>query len=166
MRTQLVAVGTTYHSICKQRQVLIDALGTFAQFIHNFREKAIQDSMETRERQIKARQELDSYGSKLGQLEERKLKAYAKSVKTPGKHVDFSNPMEKELEVCRIRFHEAKAKYTQLSTQVIDKAGILQMKLAVDFSLQLQMLKKAYESYYNFNSGAMIDKGVPEEREE
>ena len=144
-------LGSAYQDVCKQRQTLLTTIETFIQFAVNFRTKIIQDSLDTKDRQVLARQELDSYGSKLGQLEERKLKAYAKAAKSgssSSKTADFSNPMEKELELTRIKFHEAKAKYTTLSTQVIDKAGMLRLKMAVDFALQRETLNNAYRAYY------------------
>lgn len=64
-RDHLVDLGITYHEICKKRQVLVLAIDTFLHFVKNFRTKAIQDSVDTKNRQIGARQELDSYGSKV-----------------------------------------------------------------------------------------------------
>lgn len=64
-RQHLVSLGISYHHVCKQRQSLLLSLDTFIQFISNFRTKAIQDSLDTKQRQIAARQELDSFGSKV-----------------------------------------------------------------------------------------------------
>ena len=59
-------------------------------------------------------------------MEERNLKSYAKSNhSSKNKKADFSTASEKELEKMRIIFNETKEKYKTLSTQLIDKAGIL-----------------------------------------
>jgi hypothetical protein len=75
-------------------------------------------------------------------MEERNLKNYAKSSRSKGP-ADFSTASEKELEKMRLLFHDVKERYKSLSTQLIDKAGILQLKLAVDFSQQLDLISEA-----------------------
>lgn len=75
-------------------------------------------------------------------MEERNLKSYAKSNHSSRKNADFSTASEKELEKMRLLFHDVKERYKTLSTQLIDKAGILQMKLAVDFAQQLHLLSE------------------------
>lgn len=139
-----MGLGMLYHQSTKQRQSSILALNTFLTFIINFRDKAIKDTLDTRDRQVIARQELDAFASRLGQMEERNLKNYSKSnrsgVKKDG---DFSTTSEIELEKMRLLFHDVKEKYKNLSTQLIDKAGILQMKLSVDFSQQLELVAES-----------------------
>lgn len=46
----------------------------YAEFLKTFQKKAIGDALETMKKQRTSRLELDAYGSKLGQLEEKKLK--------------------------------------------------------------------------------------------
>lgn len=59
-------------------------------------------------------------------MEERNLKNYAKSNHSSiKKNADFSTSSEKELEKMRGIFHDVKEKYKIISTQLIDKAGIL-----------------------------------------
>ena len=59
-------------------------------------------------------------------MEERNLKRYAKANHfSHTKNADFATASEKELEKIRLIFQEAKEKYKILSTQMIDKAGIL-----------------------------------------
>jgi hypothetical protein len=74
-------------------------------------------------------------------MEERNLKNYAKSSRKGA--TGFSTASEKELEKMRLLFHDVKERYKTLSTQLIDKAGILQLKLAVDFSQQLDLISDA-----------------------
>ena len=62
---KLLGVGIQYHELTKSRQANILALNTFLTFIINFREKAIQDTLDTRDRQIMSRQELDAFASRV-----------------------------------------------------------------------------------------------------
>lgn len=61
-------------SVCKERTLLIQAYDHYAAFLETFRKKAIADALATMKLQHTSRLELDAYGSKLGQLEEKKLK--------------------------------------------------------------------------------------------
>jgi hypothetical protein len=72
----LVYLAASYQSVCSERVPLIQSYETYLEFINTFRKKAIGDAIETMKKQHTARLELDSYGSKLGHLEERKLKYY------------------------------------------------------------------------------------------
>lgn len=62
---KLVGLGIQYHESTKCRQSSILALNTFLTFIINFREKAIKDTLDTRDRQVVARQELDAVASRV-----------------------------------------------------------------------------------------------------
>ncbi|KAJ3300433.1 hypothetical protein HK104_000491 [Borealophlyctis nickersoniae] len=135
----LVHLGINYHSECKERGPLITSLEAFLSFIKTFNNKAIGDLLDTIKRQSTARQELDSYGSKLGSLEEKKIKAMQKTPITSATE-DAVKYQEKELQQTRARFQTAKERYQTLSTQVIDKTGLLQMKREVDFASYLDKL--------------------------
>lgn len=74
IRDNLIYLASSYQSVCAERVPLIHAYETYLEFINTFRKKAIGDSIETLKKQHIARLELDSYGSKLGHLEEKKLK--------------------------------------------------------------------------------------------
>jgi hypothetical protein len=62
---KLVGVGIQYHELTKCRQASRQALNTFLTFIINFREKAIKDTLDTRDRQVMSRQELDCFASRV-----------------------------------------------------------------------------------------------------
>ncbi|KAI8908950.1 Arfaptin-like domain-containing protein [Gorgonomyces haynaldii] len=140
IRDNLIYLGTSYHAVCQERVQLIQAYETYLEFLTTFKTKAIGDSIETMKKQHTARLELDSYGSKLGQLEERKLKTFARSP------MSFSagdgTSLERELEATRTKFQDAKTRYQSLSTQLIDKAGLLEMKKMVDFGSHLQRVRE------------------------
>jgi hypothetical protein len=73
-------------------------------------------------------------------MEERNLKSLAKSSRSSKNGAETAS--EKELEKMRLLFQEVKERYKTLSTQLIDKAGILQLKFAVDFAQQLDLLSE------------------------
>ena len=123
----------------KERQPLLTSLEAFLSFIKTFNSKAIGDSLDTIKRQATARQELDSYGSKLGSLEEKRIKQITKTPTTAAGE-DAIKYQEKDLVQTRARFQSAKERYQNLSTQVIDKAGLLEMKRGVDFASYLEKL--------------------------
>ena len=50
--------------------------------------------------------------------------------------------LEKELGKQRAQFHESKTKYQQLSTSLIDKSGLLDMKKGVDFAAHLKKVRE------------------------
>ncbi|KAJ3042926.1 hypothetical protein HDV00_006233 [Rhizophlyctis rosea] len=142
----LVHLGVTYNNEGKERQPLLTSLEAFLAFIKTFNSKAIGDSLDTIKRQATARQELDSYGSKLGALEEKRLKNMAKTPTTAAGQ-DAVKYQEKDLVQTRERFQAAKDRYQNLSTQVIDKAGLLEMKRGVDFASYLDKLVEATDAY-------------------
>ena len=74
IRDDMLHLSTSYHTICTERSVLISAYEQYAQFLHTFQKKAVGDALDTMKKQHASRLELDAYGSKLGQLEEKKLK--------------------------------------------------------------------------------------------
>jgi hypothetical protein len=94
----MVYLANSYQDVCSDRQSLIQAYESYLEFITVFRKKAIGDSVETMKKQHIARLELDSYGSKLGNLEEKKLKTFAKTAPAE------STLVEKDLETTRSRF--------------------------------------------------------------
>lgn len=93
----MIYLADSYKGSVAERQPLIQAYEYYLEFLITFRKKAIEDSVETMKKQHLSRLELDSYGSKLGNLEEKKLKAFAKQ--PMGDAI-----VEKELETTRTRF--------------------------------------------------------------
>ena len=53
-----------------------------------------------------------------------------------------SAALEKELNGVRTKFQDAKNKYTSLSTSLIDKAGLLDLKKGVDFAAHIQKIRQ------------------------
>jgi hypothetical protein len=94
----MVYLANSYQDGCAERQGLIQAYESYLDFIIVFRKKAVGDSVETMKKQHIARLELDSYGSKLGNLEEKKLKTFARAAPVE------SSLVEKDLETTRSRF--------------------------------------------------------------
>jgi hypothetical protein len=70
----MLHLSSSYQDICKERELLMTAYEQYAEFLKTFQKKAIGDALETMKKQRTSRLELDAYGSKLGQLEEKKLK--------------------------------------------------------------------------------------------
>lgn len=159
IRKSMAELGQAYNESCQQRLPLVRAYEHYLEFLKTFREKAIGDSLETMKRQQQARVELDAYGSKLGQLEEKKLKAFAKSPGVFNATHDTNSPLEREVAVNRQRFTEAKNRYQSLSTQLIDKAGLLDMKKGVDFAAHLKKIVEIHEVY----TGKRTVEPIPDE---
>ena len=74
IRENMLNLSNSYTLICKERESLIMAYEHYALFLGTFKDKAIADALITMKRQYNARLELDAFGSKLGQMEEKKLK--------------------------------------------------------------------------------------------
>ncbi|KAJ3305429.1 hypothetical protein HDV03_001523 [Kappamyces sp. JEL0829] len=146
IRENMLYLSQSYHQVCAERSLLVSAYEQYAEFLKTFKKKAIGDALETMKKQHSARLELDAYGSKLGQLEEKKLKEGAS--------------LEKELTACRTRFQEAKNTYQNYSTSLIDKAGLLDLKKGVDFAAHIQKIRQVHDS---FNRGRVGSVDVPEE---
>ncbi|KAJ3184722.1 hypothetical protein HDU87_004126 [Geranomyces variabilis] len=148
----LIHLGVAYHQESKERIPVIGALDNYLAFLKVFKGKAIADSRDTIKLQKTARQEFDSYASRLGYLEEKNVRATsaASSSFNPLRSKsgeDAARYQEKELDQTRQRFQGAKAKYQQLSTQVIDKAGLLEMKRGVDFGAYVARVVEANDAY-------------------
>ncbi|KAJ3364577.1 hypothetical protein HDU91_002516 [Kappamyces sp. JEL0680] len=154
IRENMLYLSQSYHQVCAERSLLVSAYEQYAEFLKTFKKKAIGDALETMKKQHSARLELDAYGSKLGQLEEKKLKEGAS--------------LEKELTACRTRFQEAKNTYQNYSTSLIDKAGLLDLKKGVDFAAHIQKIRQGKASslmlvHDSFNRGRVGSVDVPEE---
>ncbi|KAL2918168.1 Glycerophosphocholine phosphodiesterase [Polyrhizophydium stewartii] len=147
IRKPMMQLSLSYKAITEERQPVIQSYEQYYEFLRTFREKAIGDALETMKKQQVSRLELDSYGSRLGQLEEKKLKAFAKSPGTFSLGGDSASATERELDTTRQRFQESKNRYQSLSTQMIDKAGLLHMKRDVDFSAHIRAVVAAHEWY-------------------
>jgi hypothetical protein len=55
--------------------------------------------------------------------------------------------MEKDLEATRLRFQAAKSSYQNFSTQLIDKAGLLEMKRTIDFGTHLGRIRQMHDAF-------------------
>jgi Arfaptin-like domain len=139
----MLYLSESYLSICHEREGLLKAFEQYIEFLATFREKAVGDALSTMKFQNSARLELDAYGTKLGQLEEKKLKTFARA---PGKSEGSS--LEKELKSTRLKFQDAKVKYQNLSTSLIDKSGLLDLKKGVDFAAHIQKIREGKSSSY------------------
>jgi hypothetical protein len=137
IRDNMLHLSQSYTQICSERSALILAYEQYAEFLRTFKDKAIADALVTMKKQHTARLELDAYGSKLGALEEKKLKTFAKAP-SPSE----AATLEKELGGVRAKFQDAKNKYQQLSTGLIDKAGLLDLKKGVDFAAHIQKIRE------------------------
>ncbi len=133
----MLYLSQSYSEVCRERALLIAAYEQYAEFLTTFKVKAIGDALQTMKKQHQSRLELDAYGSKLGQLEEKKLKTFARSP-SPSE----SATLEKDLTATRTKFQDAKSKYQNLSTSLIDKAGLLDMKKGVDFAAHIQRIRE------------------------
>ncbi|KAH6566138.1 hypothetical protein BASA50_006277 [Batrachochytrium salamandrivorans] len=143
IRKPMMQLSLSYKALVDERMPLVQSYEQYIKFLGTFREKAVGDALETMKKQQISRLELDSYGSRLGQLEEKKLKAFAKA---PGTFsLGESSSAEKELNTTRQRFQDAKNKYQAMSTQMIDKAGLLVMKRDVDFSAHIRKIVEAHD---------------------
>ncbi|KAI9093001.1 Arfaptin-like domain-containing protein [Phlyctochytrium arcticum] len=155
----LVHMGMAYHQEVKERVPVISSLDGYLNFIKIFKTKAIGDSRDTIKAQKTARLEFDSYASKLGHMEEKAVKAASKP-QSPTSFMtnaplgrngkpsdDTTRYLDKELDQTRQRFQQAKTRYQMLSTQVIDKAGLLEMKRGVDFGAHVQRVVTAFDAY-------------------
>lgn len=157
IRENMLYLSQSYFQVCAERNALILAYDQYAEFLRTFKDKAIADALVTMKKQHIARLELDAYGSKLGGLEEKKLKTFAR---TPSP--SEAAALEKELGGVRNKFQDAKTKYQQLSTGLIDKAGLLDMKKGVDFAAHIQRIREVHDS---FNRGKVGVLNVPEEQD-
>lgn len=70
----MLHLAQSYHDVVRERCALISAYDQYADFLNTFNKKAVGDVLDTMKKQHQSRLELDAYGSKLGQLEEKKLK--------------------------------------------------------------------------------------------
>ncbi|KAI8894448.1 Arfaptin-like domain-containing protein [Globomyces pollinis-pini] len=151
IRENMLYLSQSYGNVCSERTLLIQAYTQYAEFLETFRKKAIADALETMKKQHTSRLELDSYGSKLGQLEEKKLKTFAKSPSPSEQAV-----LEKELTGCRAKFQDAKSKYQAHSTALIDKAGLLDLKKGVDFQAHIQKIREVHDSFNRGRIGEVV----------
>ncbi|KAJ8329548.1 hypothetical protein BDV3_001357 [Batrachochytrium dendrobatidis] len=143
IRKPMMQLSLSYKAAVDERAPVLQSYEQYLEFLRTFKEKAIGDALETMKKQQLTRLELDSYGSRLGQLEEKKLKAFAKA---PGTFsLGESTSAEKELNSTRQRFHDAKNRYQSMSTQMIDKSGLLIMKRDVDFSAHIRRVVEVHD---------------------
>ncbi|KAJ3114275.1 hypothetical protein HDU96_002318 [Phlyctochytrium bullatum] len=139
-----IDIGKAYSEGVKNRQQLIQAVEGFGEFVRTFRGKAIQDSIDTMKRQETSRIEFDSFAAKLESLQR------ASSIppttllgkELPPQDTSSMTPAERELEHARVQFVQARQRYQNLSTAIIDKAVLLEMKRDVDYRAQLERLAK------------------------
>ncbi|KAI8840660.1 Arfaptin-like domain-containing protein [Chytriomyces cf. hyalinus JEL632] len=133
-----IDIGKTFSENVKQRSAQLNTMEQFGEFIQTFKNKAIQDSMDTSKRQETSRIEFDAFAHKLSLLQ-RSVSLSGSTVL--GKDLPPSldlTPVEKEFEHAKGQFITSKAKYQNLSTAMIDKAVLLEMKRDVDYRLHLE----------------------------
>ncbi|KAJ3204829.1 hypothetical protein HDU83_006157 [Entophlyctis luteolus] len=136
--TMSVDIGKTFSENVKLRAAQLSATESLFEFVRTFKDKAIADSIETIRKQELARLEFDAFAHKLMLL--RRTVSLSGSTLL-GKELPPSldlTPVEKEYEHAKTQFLNVKNKYQNLSTAVIDKAVLLEMKRDVDFRLQLE----------------------------
>jgi hypothetical protein len=168
----MLYLSDSYAGICRERAALIQAYEHYHTFLGTFKDKAIADALITMKKQHASRVELDAYGTKLGQMEEKKLKYLVNNcrsiARSPGPSEQAA--LEKELTVHRSRFQDAKQKYQQLSTSLIDKSGLLILKKNVDFEANLRRIREGIEvinavhdSFNRGRIGKIPDGPIPDE---
>ncbi|RKO96849.1 hypothetical protein CAUPRSCDRAFT_11452, partial [Caulochytrium protostelioides] len=148
--SHLVQLGIAYNNACKDREPMIKSVEAFLLFIKTFKNKAIKDSLDTMQRQQTSRQALDSYGTKLGLLEEKAAKQAQRSTspsEASRSEEDGPSQLERELEITRQRFAESKKRYDALSVMTIDKAGLLELKREADMNAHLAKIVKATQAF-------------------
>ncbi|KAJ3064081.1 hypothetical protein HDU99_004593, partial [Rhizoclosmatium hyalinum] len=133
-----IDIGKTFSENVKNRAVQLSAMESFSEFVQTFKNKAIQDSVETIEKQRISRIEFDAFAHKIALLQ-RTVSLSGSTVlgKELPPTIDLT-PVEKEFEHAKGQFLASKNKYQNLSTAVIDKAVLLEMKRDVDFRVQLE----------------------------
>ncbi|KAI8618271.1 hypothetical protein BC830DRAFT_1216757 [Chytriomyces sp. MP71] len=133
-----IDIGKRFSDHVKHRALQLATMEQFGEFIGTFKNKAIQDSVETSKRQELARIEFDAFAHKLVLLQ-RNVSLSGSTVlgKELPPTLDLT-PVEKEFEHAKNQFIAAKTKYQNLSTAMIDKAVLLEMKRDVDYRLHLE----------------------------
>ncbi|KAI8611063.1 Arfaptin homology domain-containing protein, partial [Chytriomyces sp. MP71] len=133
-----IDIGKRFSDDVKQRALQLATMEQFGEFIGTFKNKAIQDSVETSKRQELSRIEFDAFAHKLVLLQ-RNVSLSGSTVlgKELPPTLDLT-PVEKEFEHAKSQFIAAKTKYQNLSTAMIDKAVLLEMKRDVDYRLHLE----------------------------
>lgn len=144
IRENMLYLSQSYMTICHDRQSLISSYEQYLEFLSTFKTKAVGDALSTMKKQNASRLELDAYGSKLGQLEERKLKTFARAPSA-----SESSALEKDLKSTRVKFQDAKTKYQNLSTSLIDKSGLLDLKKGVDFAAHIAKIREGISGFPN-----------------
>ncbi|KAJ3101506.1 hypothetical protein HDU97_001321 [Phlyctochytrium planicorne] len=144
-----IDIGKAYSEGVKNRAAVIQSMEGFGEFVKTFRNKAIQDSIDTLKKQETARVEFDSFAAKLDGLT-RSSSVPATTIlgkELPPVLQDTSgmSPAEKELEHARVQFQVSRTRYQNLSTAIMDKAVLLEMKRDVDFRLQLEKIVRIRE---------------------
>lgn len=140
--TMSIDIGQSFSVGVKNRAALIAEADVFNEFVKTFKDKAIQDSIDTMTRQEVSRVEFDSFAGKLEYLQRTpsNLTVMGKEHATSDPHI--LSLADKEIEHARNQFTLAKQKYQNLSTATIDKAVLLNMKREVDFRGMLERLVK------------------------
>ncbi|KAJ3064903.1 hypothetical protein HDU98_011683 [Podochytrium sp. JEL0797] len=133
-----IDIGKTYSANVQTRAAQVHAMEQFSEFVQTFKNKAIADSVETIDKQHVARIEFDAFANKIVLLQ-RTVSLSGSTVlgKELPPTLDLT-PVEKEFEHAKQQFLAAKNKYQNLSTAVIDKAVLLEMKRDVDYRVQLE----------------------------
>ncbi|KAI8839285.1 Arfaptin-like domain-containing protein [Chytridium lagenaria] len=131
-----IDIGKAYSEGVKHRQQMIASVEGFGEFVKTFKDKAVQDSIDTMRRQESSRVEFDSLHVS------KKSTHYHPRQGTSPQDTSSMTPAERELEHARVQFAAARSRYQNLSTAIIDKAVLLEMKRDVDYRTQLERLVK------------------------
>ncbi|KAJ3310092.1 hypothetical protein HDU76_003458, partial [Blyttiomyces sp. JEL0837] len=138
-----IDIGKAYSESVKNRSAVIVAVEGFNEFTKTFKNKAIQDSIDTMRRQEASRVEFDGFAAKMESLQ---MRGTTGGTTILGKELSADastlSAAVKEVEHARTQFSNAKSRYQNLSTAIIDKAVLLEMKRDVDYRGQLERLMK------------------------
>jgi hypothetical protein len=134
---------------CVDRLAVIAALDCFLDYLHIFQHKALVDLKETVGRQRHARLEMDALCSKYGELEERHIKVLSAS--------KDDTVMAQAVADVKAKFVACKDRYIQLSRQVLDKTGLLELKREVDVKAHLENVRQALDKAHGRTIAAAAD---------
>ncbi|KAJ1549904.1 hypothetical protein HK405_001955, partial [Cladochytrium tenue] len=117
-----IDIGKAYSDGVKNRAQVITAVDGFNEFVKTFRDKAIQDSMDTMKRQENSRVEFDGFAAKLEYLQRPPTNTTILGKEHVSQDPATQTAAEREVEHARNQFALAKTRYQNLSTAIIDKA--------------------------------------------
>lgn len=146
LRTPQIDLGNAQQAAAKEILQCHAVVDNVRNAISTMLKNAIADAADTAKRQESARQEMDGFATKLQAVFEKANERAEKAAKTgkassdPGKEI-------KEIEAAKAQFEAAKEKYARLTTQLLDKADMLEAKRTSDIPEQVGALKRAGHNY-------------------